>query len=138
MSACACGAGSARRLAPFDCFQRGLATRRLPPLAIAGQRVAGPRGLWAEFSVRTERGRLAELRFACAACTTLIACCEALAELNRGCAPGSVCVPDAETLWARLPGMPRDKWGRAVLAVAALRAALAPVDQPVLASPEET
>jgi hypothetical protein len=137
VSACCSEAGSALRLAPFDCFQRGLATRRLPPLAIVGQRVAGPDGLWAQFSVRVQRHRLAELRFACASCTTLIACCEALAELNRGCVPDSICVLDAEALRVRLPGMPRDKWDRAVLAVAALRAALASVKRSILVSPEE-
>ena len=137
MSACCSSAGNHLRLAPFDCFQRGLATRRLPRLAIVGQRVAGPDGLWVEFSLREERGRLAELRFACAACTTLIACCQALVELNRGCAPDSVGVLDPEALRARLPGMPRDKSGRAVLAVAGLRAALASVNRPVLVLPEE-
>lgn len=135
---CCSAPASGLRLAPFDCFQRGLVMRRLPPLAIVGPRVAGPDGLWAAFSLRVERRRFVELRFACAACTTLIACCEALAELNCGCTSDSLCVPDAEALWARLAGMPRGKWDRVVLAVAALRAALASLDQPVLVSPEET
>jgi hypothetical protein len=132
---CAARAESGRT--PFDYFQRGLAARRLQPLPRPGPRVSAEDGLWASFSVRVSCARLAEIRFACASCTTLIACCEALAELNRGCPLDSVCVLGVETLWQRVPGMPRGKWDRAELAVAALSAALAQAKDLLPASREE-
>lgn len=124
MSASCCGARASGRLNPFDCFQRGLATRRLPPLALVGPRIAGVENVWAAFSLQTDRGRIAQIRFACTTCTTLIACCQALVELNTGCRVETPCVPDAQTLWERLPGLPRNKVERTALAAAAFRAAL--------------
>lgn len=138
MSAAGCCAARAESgRTPFDYFQRGLAARRLQPLPRPGPRIGAGDGLWASFSVRLDRGHIVDVRFACASCTTLIACCEALAELNRGCPLDSVCVLDAETLWQRVPGMPRGKWDRAELAVAALSAALAQAADVLPASQEE-
>ena len=127
MSGAACCGGARARLAPFDCFQRGLRTRRMAPLPLAGPRIHAARApaLWAAFSVRVEAGRIAALGFSCASCTTLIACCQALAELNGGCPLEAPCVADGVALWSALPGLAIDKRDRADLAAAALRAALA-------------
>lgn len=108
-----------------DCFGRGLRTRRLAPLATVGPRVADDEnGLWACFSVQAEQGRLADVRFNCASCTTLIACCQALAELSCCQALDAATALDETRLRARLPGIPVGKLDRVRLATQALHAIL--------------
>ncbi|HLQ85559.1 MAG TPA: iron-sulfur cluster assembly scaffold protein [Salinisphaeraceae bacterium] len=109
----------------FACLERGLARRRLPPLAHAGRRVAAADGQWACFTLAVADNRLAEIRFNASPCSTLIACCEALAELNQSARLDVTPIVDTAVLLARLPGIPASKQERAVLAVAAWRAALA-------------
>lgn len=123
MSAC-CAAATPPHLTPWDCFQRGLGTLRLPPLPLQGESMASADGRQASFSLRLTEGRLTELRFSCTHCTTLIACCQALVELNRGCALRTPRALDAAQLLACLPGLPPAKRECAVLASAALRSAL--------------
>lgn len=123
MSAC-CAAPALPRLAPWTCFERGLQTLRLPPLPLAGEPVAGAGERWARFSVQLRGERVHELRFACIRCTTLVACCQALVELNRGCALHAPRVHEARELLTRLPGLPAGQQACAALAAAALRAAL--------------
>lgn len=121
MTAC-CGAST--QLSVHDCFQRGLRTRRQPPLPDGGERVARADGLWARFSIARSGGTLTAVRFECSSCTTLVAYCQALCELFPGAdAPGDSPL-DPRELIRRLPGVPASRQDRAVLAVAALRAAL--------------
>lgn len=118
MSACC----ATPRLSVAGCIERGLATRRAPPLAHAGPRVDAA-GLWAAFSLSLEGDRLA-LRFRAAACTTLIAYCQALVELLADGDAADAAAVEPATLVAALPGVPPQRRDRAALAVAALRAAL--------------
>ncbi|MCK9517030.1 MAG: iron-sulfur cluster assembly scaffold protein [Ottowia sp.] len=124
MSACCAAATSPRDLTPWDCFERGLRTLRQPPLPLLGKRVAGTDGRWARFSLQLGDGRVQELHFACSHCATLIACCQALVDLNQGCAVQAPVVRDAAPLLARLPGVPASKQACAILAAAALGSAL--------------
>ena len=107
-----------------DYFQRGLATRRLPELACPGPVVEGL-GLWAGYSLELRAGRIAEARFRCAACTTLVAYCQALAEHLQGLTPTEAGAAQAADLVSLARGIPASHRDRAVLAVAALRGALA-------------
>lgn len=135
MSDCCSSTAGPLRLTPHACFERGLATRRLPALPLRGARLSDTAGRWVEFSaVVDDAGRLSRLRFACASCTTLIACCQALLELNRGCPAGTPCVTEALQLLRRLPGLPAGKHDRACLAVAAF-VALLPVTAAAAAAP---
>lgn len=123
MSAC-CGA---RRLDVHGCFERGLATRRAPALAHEGPRVEAA-GLWAAFSLRHDGDGLV-LRFRAAACTTLIAYCQALVELLAGSDAVAAAAVEPAALVAALPGVPAPRRDRAALAVAALHAALASAEE---------
>lgn len=111
---------------PFDvhaCFQRGLVTRRQPPLD-AGEAITSASGLWARFSMELDESRrVADVRFDCSTCTTLIAYCQALAELARGAGLDRTEAFGTEWLVSQLPGVPAPKQDRAVLATAAFRAA---------------
>lgn len=120
MTAGCCGAPG---LDVSGCVQRGLATRRSPPLAIAGPAVAAPSGLWAVFSADIDGDRLRALRFDAAACATLVAYCQALVETLPGRRLHD-CSVDAAALTALLAGVPPTKRDRAAVAAAALRAAL--------------
>lgn len=124
-----CDSRKTARLTVHDCFDRGLGTRRLPPLPVAGEPVSDRWGLWAAFSVAVDDERLADLRFRSCSCTTLVAYCQALVDLSRGRPLAEVSALDASTLVARLPGVPRHRRDRAALALAALRAALVPVSR---------
>lgn len=110
------------RLSVAGCIERGLATRRAPPLAHEGPRVDAA-GLWAAFSLCPDGQGLA-LRFRAAACTTLIAYCQALVELLADGDVADAAAVEPATLVAALPGVPPQRRDRAALAVAALRAAL--------------
>lgn len=119
MSACC----ATPRLSVAGCIERGLATRRAPPLAHEGPRVDAAAGLWAAFSLSLDGDRFA-LRFRAAACTTLIAYCQALVELLADGDAADAAAVEPATLVAVLPGVPPQRRDRAALAVAALRAAL--------------
>lgn len=107
----------------FGCFERGLVTRRQPPLPVRGPVVEGPSGLWASFSLEANGERLEHLRFEAASCTTLIACCQALVETLAGRRLPD-CGMDAGALADMLPGVPPMQRNRAAIAAGALRAAL--------------
>lgn len=121
MTAC-CGARG--QLSVHECFQRGLRTRRQPPLPHVGERVARADGLWACFSFARSGGVLTAVRFECSSCTTLVAYCQALCELIPGADAGAESALDPRELIRCLPGVPGSRQDRAVLALAALRAAL--------------
>lgn len=129
MSGCCSSDPRDEQLSVHACFERGLATRRLPLLAIAGQRITTTNGLWAAFTLRTDAGHLREIRFTACTCTTLIACCQALAELNQGRRLDTARGTDSQSLIASLPGMPRARHDRAALAATAFRAALAATNE---------
>lgn len=123
------------QLKVYDCFDRGRNTARAQPFAIQGQAIALPSGLYARFSLSAEAGKSAEagevtqLRFQATSCTTLIACCQALIELNRGATVAQMAALSAPQLLRHLGGVPAAKQDRALLAVAALRAALTALPQ---------
>lgn len=127
------------QLTVYDCFDRGRNTASAPPLAIQGQAIFLPHGLYARFSLSTEAGKSADgcevtqLRFQATSCTTLIACCQALVELNRGATPEQMAIFSAPQLLRRLGGVPAAKQDRALLAVTALRAALSALPQQTVA-----
>ncbi|MBS9403298.1 iron-sulfur cluster assembly scaffold protein [Halomonas sp. TRM85114] len=107
-----------------DCLERGLRTRRAPPLPIVGDWVETPQGLRARFSLAVHEATIAEARFEATPCATLVAYCEALAEYESGrpltAAPGL----EAQGLISLLAGVPPGRRDRAFIAVAALRAAI--------------
>jgi NifU-like protein involved in Fe-S cluster formation len=112
------------RFTVADLFERGFRRNRTAPFAIEGGAIADVEGNSARFSVTLDGTKLADLRFRVSSCTTLIAYSEALAQLLRGLDAGLAAQFTPHELVAALPGVPALKQNRAVLAVAALRAAL--------------
>ncbi|SEL84297.1 iron-sulfur cluster assembly scaffold protein [Halomonas daqiaonensis] len=107
-----------------DCLERGLRTRRAPPLPHLGEWVEMPQGLRARFSVAIRDDALADVRFEATPCATLVAYCQALAEHETERPLHATPGLDAKGLANLLHGVPPIRQGRAILAVAALRAAL--------------
>lgn len=120
---CCCGAAD-RSLRLPDCLERGLRMRRAPPLPITGEWVETPQGLRARFSLDLQEESIAEIRFESTPCATLVAYCQALAEHERGSSLMSAPSVTAEALVDLLEGVPALRRDRAILAVAALRAAI--------------
>ncbi|MEX0590037.1 MAG: iron-sulfur cluster assembly scaffold protein [Xanthobacteraceae bacterium] len=114
----------APRFTVADLFERGFRRMREAPLAIEGGTIADADGNAARFSIEVDDGKLADARFRASACTTLIAYCEAISELLPGFGVDVVAQLTANELVAALPGVPALKQDRAVLAIAAFRAAL--------------
>ena len=112
------------RFTVADLFERGFRRNRTAPFAIEGGAIADVEGNSARFSVTLDGTKLADLRFRVSSCTTLIAYSEALAQLLRGLDAGLAAQFTPRELVAALPGVPALKQNRAVLAIAALRAAL--------------
>lgn len=127
MTRCTIRTRRPRRL--HDCLERGLRTRRAPPLPYAGEWVETPQGLRARFSLAIRDATIAEARFEATPCATLVAYCAALAECETGRPLHSAPGLDAEALVALLHGVPPARQDRAALAVAALRAALLTTDR---------
>jgi NifU-like protein involved in Fe-S cluster formation len=111
------------RFTVAELFERGFRRNRATPFDIEGSVVADAEGNYARFSLAIERSKLTGLSFRVSSCTTLIAYSEALAELLHGLDAGLAAQFTPRELVAALPGVPALKQGRAVLAVAALRAA---------------
>ena len=112
------------RFTVSELFERGYRRSRTEPLPIEGEAVADAEGNAARFSVALDGARLAEIRFRASSCTTLIAYSEALTELLPGLDAALASQFTPQELVAVLPGVPPLKQSRAVLAVAAFRAAL--------------
>ncbi|HEX5777507.1 MAG TPA: iron-sulfur cluster assembly scaffold protein [Xanthobacteraceae bacterium] len=112
------------RFAVAELFERGFRRNRQEPLAVQGETIVDAEGNSARFSVQLDGGKIAELRFRASSCTTLIAYSEALAELLTGFDAAMAAQYAPQNLVAALPGVHPLKQNRAVLAVAALRAAL--------------
>ena len=119
-----CNGAPARPLRLHDCLERGLRTRRAPPLPHTGEWIETPLGLRARFSLAVRDGTIAEARFEATPCATLVAYCQALAEYAADCPLDATPGLDAEALVASLEGVPPARQDRAVIAVAALRATL--------------
>jgi NifU-like protein involved in Fe-S cluster formation len=112
------------RFTVAELFERGFRRNREAPLPIDGGAVSDAEGNSARFSLALDGTRLLDLRFRASSCTTLIAYSEALVELLQGLDADLAAQYTPRELVAALPGVPASKQSRAVLAVAALRAAL--------------
>jgi NifU-like protein involved in Fe-S cluster formation len=112
------------RFTVAELFERGFRRNRAAPLAVEGDAVRDAEGNSARFSLDLDGGKLGEIRFRVSTCTTLIAYCEALAELLPGLDADLAAHFTPTELVDALPGVPRLKQPRAILAVAAFRAAL--------------
>lgn len=124
MNCCGATRTDSPHLYVHDCFERGLVSRRLPALPITGERVSA-NGLWAVFTLHVDNaGRLSEIRFDTSTCTTLIAYCQALTELNSNRTLDAAFDYGSRSLVAALRGVPTAKYDRAILAAAAFRSAL--------------
>ena len=117
------------RFTVAELFERGYRRGRAAPFDIEGDAVTDAEGNSARFSIALDGTRLAEIRFRTSSCTTLIAYGEALAELLPGLDAGLAAQFTPVELVAALPGVPSLKQNRAVLAVAAFRAALLVADK---------
>ncbi len=107
-----------------ELFERGFRRLREAPLSIEGAIHGDHAGNFVRFSLDVADGRIASVGFQSSSCATLIAYCELIAES----VPGSRCdiarALTPQEIIETLPGVPPYKHDRAVLAVAALRAAL--------------
>jgi NifU-like protein involved in Fe-S cluster formation len=113
-----------------ELFERGFRRNRLPPLAVEGTGCADAEGNTARFSLDIAEGVIAGVGFRASHCATLIAYCEFVAEIVPGFRPEIAMEMTATNLVAAVPGVPALKRERAVLAIAALRAALTAVKNP--------
>jgi NifU-like protein involved in Fe-S cluster formation len=116
--------GVVPRFTVSELFERGRRRMREAPLAAEGEPISDAEGNAARFSVLIEDDRLADARFRATPCTTLIAYCQGIAELLPGFRLDVVAALTAAELIAALPGVPEAKQQRAVIAIAAFRAAL--------------
>jgi NifU-like protein involved in Fe-S cluster formation len=113
------------RLTVSELFERGFRRNRSAPLPIEGAAFADADGNTAHFSLDVTDETIAAVRFRVSSCATLIAYCEYLAEVTPGFRLDIATALTAASLVEALPGVPALKRNRAVLAVAAFRAALA-------------
>ena len=114
----------APRFTVAELFERGFRRSRLAPLDVEGEAVSDAENNAVRFSLALDGTRLDEIRFRASSCTTLIAYSQALAELFSGHDAAIAAHFTPRELAAALPGVPALKQNRAVLAVAAFRAAL--------------
>jgi hypothetical protein len=108
-----------------ELFERGLRRNRAAPLPIEGAALTDADGNAARFSLDVAGGKIVGAAFRASSCATLIAYCEYIAEAVPGFRLEIARDLTATNLVEGLPGVPALKRGRAVLAVAAFRAALA-------------
>jgi NifU-like protein involved in Fe-S cluster formation len=107
-----------------ELFERGFRRNRAAPLPIEGAQLTDAEGNTARFSIDVADGKIAGAGFRATSCATLIAYCELIAEIVPGFRLDIAREMTATNLVAALPGVPALKRERAVLAVAAFRAAL--------------
>ena len=108
-----------------ELFERGLRRNRDAPLPIRGDVCTDPEGNRASFSCDVADARIVAIGFQVSPCATLIAYCELIAETLPGRTLDLAQALTPRDLAEQLPGVPALKRGRAVLAIAAFRAALA-------------
>jgi NifU-like protein involved in Fe-S cluster formation len=113
------------RLTVSELFERGFRRNRTAPLPIKGEAFSDAEGNTARFSIDVTGETIAAVSFRASSCATLIAYCEYLAEVTPGFRLNIATAFTATSLVEALPGVPAFRRARAVLAVAAFRAALA-------------
>jgi NifU-like protein involved in Fe-S cluster formation len=107
-----------------ELFERGFRRNRAAPLPIEGEQLTDAEGNAARFSIDVADGKIAGLGFRATSCATLIAYCEFIAESVPGFRIEIARELTAANLAEALPGVPALKRERAMLAIAAFRAAL--------------
>ena len=116
------------RLTVAELFERGFRRNREAPRAIAGAPCTSAEDNTASFSLDVSDGRITGIGFRASCCATLIAYCEYIAEIVPGFQLEIACEMTAANLVDSVPGVPALKRDRAVLAIAAFRAALLAAD----------
>jgi NifU-like protein involved in Fe-S cluster formation len=119
----------APRLTVAELFEKGFRRSREEPRTIAGPACAGAEDNTAAFSLDVAEGRIAAVGFRASCCATLIAYCEYIAEIAPGFSLVIARELTATNLVDSVPGVPALKRDRAVLAIAAFRAALLAADE---------
>jgi hypothetical protein len=112
------------RLSVAELFERGFRRNREAPLPIAGATCTGADDNTVTFSLDVIDERIIAVGFRASCCATLIAYCEYIAEIVPGFQLAIACEMTAANLVDSVPGVPALKRDRAVLAIAAFRAAL--------------
>jgi NifU-like protein involved in Fe-S cluster formation len=120
----ACCSVSPRRTVS-ELFERGFRRNRAAPLPIEGVQCSDAEGNSARFSLDILDGNISDVGFHVSSCATLIAYCEYLAETVPGFRLEIANALTPSQLVESVPGVPAFKHNRAVLAIAAFRAALA-------------
>jgi NifU-like protein involved in Fe-S cluster formation len=116
------------RLTVAELFERGFRRGRERQRAVAGAPCSGADDNTAAFSLDVAQGRIAAVGFRASCCATLIAYCEYIAEIAPGFRLALARELTATNIVDGVPGVPALKRDRAVLAIAAFRAALAAAD----------
>ena len=112
------------RLSVSELFERGFRRNREPSLPIAGAECTGAGDNAVRFSLAVAGGKIAAINFRASCCATLIAYCEYIAEIAPEFSLAIAQALTPQNLVDALPGVPALKRDRAVLAIAAFRAAL--------------
>ena len=115
----------APRLTAGELFERGHRRNRAVPPSIEGSLCADAEGNEARFGLELADGKIAAAGFRVTTCATLVAYCELIAEIVPGFGLDIAEGLTPRNLVEALPGVPALKRERAVLAIAAFRAALA-------------
>jgi len=118
------------RLTVSELFERGYRRNRAAPLPVEGAQCADTDGNTARFSMVIADGKIARIGFRATTCATLIAYCEYVAEIVAGFSLEIAKELTAAELVASVPGVPPLKQNRAILAIAAFRAAVVEVQYP--------
>ena len=118
------------RLTVSELFERGYRRNRAAPLPGEGAQCADTDGNTARFSLVIADGKIARIGFRATTCATLIAYCECVAEIVSGFSLEIAKELTAAELVASVPGVPPLKQNRAILAIAAFRAAVVEVQYP--------
>jgi NifU-like protein involved in Fe-S cluster formation len=113
------------RLTVSELFDRGCRRNRAAALPIEGAQCSDADENCVRFSLEATAGKIISVRFRATTCATLIAYCEYIAEIVPGFSLEIAMGLTAAQLVASVPGVPAFKHERAVLAIAAFRAALA-------------
>jgi NifU-like protein involved in Fe-S cluster formation len=125
------------RLTVAELFERGFRRSREEPLAIEGETCTGAEGNDASFSLDAPDGKITAVSFRASCCATLIAYCEFIAEIAPGFQLEIAREITAANLVDSVPGVPALKRDRAVLAIAAFRAAVMAADALQRGEPEK-
>jgi NifU-like protein involved in Fe-S cluster formation len=117
------------RLTVAELFERGFRRNRGEPRDIVGATCTGAKDNTASFSLDVSDGRIEAIGFHASCCATLIAYCEYIAEIAPGFRLAIARELTAANVIDSVPGVPALKRDRAVLAIAAFRAALLAADE---------